>query len=126
MEPTLPTLIPRYKIWIETSDSQGILGDGKWILLKTIQQTGTLTAAVEKLGITYRKTWNNIKKIEKILGFPLLETKRGGSEGGASVLTVQGQMIVKAFDRFHAGFDEKAQQAFMQFLQDMEAVRELK
>lgn len=115
--------IPRYKIWLETPDRKGVMGDGKWMLLKAIQRTGSLTAAVQDLGLTYRKTWNNIKKIEQILGFPLLETSRGGSDGGASVLTAKGRQIVEAFDRFHAGFDEKATEAFANFMKDLEATR---
>jgi molybdate transport system regulatory protein len=73
--------------------------------------------------LTYRKTWNNIKKIEQMLGFPLLETSRGGSDGGASVLTAKGQQIVDAFDKFHASFDQKAQEAFAGFMKDLDSAR---
>ena len=71
-----------YKFWFETTDNKGILGDGKWKLLKLIEQTGSLKLAIEQSGLTYRKTWNNLRKIEKLLGFPILETSRGGAEGG--------------------------------------------
>ena len=69
-----------YKIWLETKDELGILGDGKWLLLKAISETGSLKLAMEKLNLSYRKTWNNLQQIEERLGFPILDTQRGGAE----------------------------------------------
>lgn len=113
-------MIPKYKIWLETPDGKGVLGDGKWLLLKTINETGSLTAAVEELGISYRKTWNNIKRIEQLLGFPLLETSRGGTRKGMSVLTPEARKIVEAFDSFHQKVDGTIKSALDEFLLDLE------
>lgn len=95
----------RYKIWLETSDQTGILGEGKCRLLKAISETGSLKAAMERLSLTYRKTWDNLNRIEQILGFPVIQTTRGGKEKGKTVLTPQGEAIVKAFNRFHDQYD---------------------
>ena len=108
-----------YKIWLETADSEGVLGDGKWILLKMINEKGSLKAAMEELDLSYRKTWNNLRKIEKKLGFPLLDTSRGGADGGSTTLTPDGVRIVKAFDKFHKDFDLFAQQSFEKFIKDL-------
>ncbi|HNV95043.1 MAG TPA: LysR family transcriptional regulator [Bacteroidales bacterium] len=94
-----------FKIWLETNKNDGILGDGKWKLLKTISETGSLNAAMKKLGLTYRKTWDNLNKIEKIFGFQIIERQRGGKTGGKTVLTPQGQAIVDAFNKFHEKYD---------------------
>jgi len=109
-----------YKIWLETKDQLGILGDGKWILLKAIAETGSLKAAMEKLNLTYRKTWNNLQQIEQRLGFPILETTRGGADGGNTCLTEEGKRIVKAFDNFHNEFDVMINQAFDKFKKELE------
>ncbi|HPE85751.1 MAG: LysR family transcriptional regulator [Bacteroidia bacterium] len=106
-----------YKIWIETSDKKGIMGDGKWKILKAIDQQGSLMAATEALGITYRRTWGDLKKIEKMLGFPLLEKTRGGKEGGSTCLTPEGKQLVKAFDHFHHTVDDLMDKEFLK-LQD--------
>ena len=74
-------LKPEYKIWFSSLQGDGILGDGKWKILKQIDECGSLVGACEQLGITYRRTWNDLRKIEKMLGFQLLETVRGGVEG---------------------------------------------
>jgi molybdate transport repressor ModE-like protein len=109
-----------YKIWLETEDNLGVLGDGKWILLKAIDETGSLKNAIDKLGLSYRKTWNNLQQIEERLGFPILETSRGGSEKGNTILTPEGKKIVKAFDRFHNRADKLMQKEFEKFRENLE------
>lgn len=95
----------KYKIWLETDEKAGVLGDGKWRLLKAIDETGCLNDAMKKLGLSYRKTWDNLVKIEETLGFKIVEKQRGGASGGKTVLTKEGKAIVDAFDRFHQKYD---------------------
>ena len=103
-----------YKIWFTDNEDNGILGDGKWKILKAIDETGSLTAACDKLGITYRRTWNDLKTIEQQLGFALLEKSRGGVEGGSTSLTPEGKKLIKAFDDFHEKMDLIMQQHFIE------------
>jgi len=109
-----------YKVWLADQEGHGILGDGKWEILKAIEETGSLTAACKKLNLTYRRTWGNLKKIEQMLGFPLLEKHRGGSDGGASQLSTQGKKLVNAFDAFHQSVDSTIQQAFVTLKEDLQ------
>jgi len=108
----------KYKIWLE-KDGMSILGDGKYLLLKTIEQEGSLIAAIEKLELSYRKTWNRLKDIEKKLGFPLIETTRGGALGGGSVLTPEAKKMINAFDNFHKKIDNKINMAFKEFYNEL-------
>ncbi len=108
-----------YKIWLETSGKVGILGDKKCELLKAINETGSLNDAMKKLGLTYRKTWDNLKKIESELGFPLIKPTRGGAEGGSTVLTLEAKIIIAAFERFHKDYDNIVHQGFMNILNDL-------
>jgi len=96
----LHAIILQHKMWLETADGDGILGDGKWQILKAVDKEGSLTGACQKLGLTYRRTWGDLKKIEQQMGFPLLNKSRGGKEGGMSELSPQGKALVEAFDRF--------------------------
>lgn len=116
---TFKDLMPDYKIWFATADGKGVLGDGKWKILKKIDEAGSLTAACEQLGITYRRTWNDLKKIEKMLGFQLLETERGGADGGSTRLSVHGQKVVIAFDSFHQRMDKLIQEEFQILKKDL-------
>ncbi len=120
MESKYSNINLNYKIWLETQYQLGILGDGKWVLLKAIEETGSLKSAMEKLSLTYRKTWNNLQQIEERLGFPILETTRGGADGGNTCLTEEGKRIVRAFDNFHNEFDVMINQAFDKFKKELE------
>mgnify|MGYP006310155073 CR=1 FL=1 len=94
------------KIWIEKTEGENIFGDGKYKLLKTIDEKGSLNLAIKELNLSYRKTWNKLKKIEDCLGFKIIESIQGGPEGGSSKLTEKGKKIIRAFDEFHAEHDE--------------------
>ncbi|HPT14115.1 MAG TPA: LysR family transcriptional regulator [Bacteroidales bacterium] len=115
-------IIPDYKIWFSTPGGRGILGDGKWKILKKIDECGSLVKACEELGITYRRTWNDLKKIENLLGFELLETTRGGQEGGSSKLTPEGQKLVAAFNRFHQKMDKLMTDEFRKLLDELNEI----
>lgn len=105
-----------YKIWLSTDNDSGIMGDGKWKILKAIQEHGSLKAATESLGITYRRTWGDLKEIEEQLGFPLLEKSRGGKDGGQSLLSSQGLKLVEAFDNLHKEVGDVMEKAFANFI----------
>ena len=91
------------------------MGDGKWQILKAIKELGSLMAATDALGITYRRTWGDLKEIENQLGFPLLEKSRGGKERGGTKLSPEGEKMVAAFDRFHKKADDFMEKSFEEF-----------
>jgi molybdate transport system regulatory protein len=108
-----------YKIWIETDQNKSVFGEGKWELLKAIKETGSLKAAVDKLGIGYRRTWDNLKKIEDTLGYHILEKSRGGADGGQTVLTPEGEKLVAVFEKFHKNFDSIINATFELMLKEL-------
>jgi len=119
MNSKIDNLRLNYKIWLETSNHVGVLGDKKCTLLRTIEETGSLTDAVKKSGLTYRKTWDNLRKIENKLGFHLIKPTRGGPDGGNTVLTPEGKIIIAAFEKFHAEYDSIIQKGFERILSEM-------
>ncbi len=108
-----------FKIWLSTPNGKGIMGDGKWQILKAIEKHGSLRAATKALGLTYRRTWGDLKAIEEEFGFPLLDKSRGGAEGGKTELTPEGKTLVRAFDAFHAKVDLMMDEAFREFRQNL-------
>ena len=115
----IPNIRLHYKIWLADASGKGILGNGKWQMLKLIEEKGSLKAACDQLGYTYRRTWGNIKKIEQLLGFALLEKHRGGAEGGSMSLTHEGKQLVKAFDRLNGTVDSVINKGFEEFLEEL-------
>jgi len=95
-----------YRIWINAEGGESVLDDEKWQLLQAIDANGSLVAAAEKLGISYRKAWGDMRNAEEILGFCLIEKQRGGAHGGTTTLTEEGKRFVKNYEQFHQEFQE--------------------
>ena len=72
----------KYRIWLEDIKENDIVGNGKFNLLFAIRDQGSLIQAAQKMKISYRKAWGNIREIEQQLGFQLVQKERGGKNGG--------------------------------------------
>lgn len=95
-----------YKLWMSSENGDSIIDDDKWQLLIAIQKHGSLMAASDVMKISYRKVWGDLKKIEEILGFSILEKHRGGKDGGVTYLTEEGKRLIKEYIEFRAEFQE--------------------
>jgi molybdate transport repressor ModE-like protein len=65
------------------------------LLLKYIEELGSLSAAAKKLGIPYSRAWQDIARAEAALGLRLVEARRGAA-GGAR-LTEAGAAILRRY-----------------------------
>ena len=88
----------------ETGDA--IIDDDKWQLLIAIQKHGSLKAGSDIMEISYRKAWGDLKKIEEILGFNIIEKHRGGKAGGVTYLTEDGNKLIQNYIEFRAEFQD--------------------
>ena len=123
MKHKLPELRAHYKLWLSLKNGDGILGDGKWRLLKAIEEFGSISKAAINLGISYRKAWGDLKKAEELLGVPVIEKHRGGQSGGNSVITPRGLCLIKAYTRFHNDFENSFQRSFKKFLHEISVMQ---
>ena len=101
-----------FKVWVSSTDFRGAFGDGKWRLLEAIEKEGSLRAAGQKLGISYRKAWGDLRNAEEALGVTLVHRHRGGSKGGGTGLTEQGKKWLMAYGRFRRDMEKGATKAF--------------
>ncbi|MBD3404942.1 MAG: LysR family transcriptional regulator [Candidatus Lokiarchaeota archaeon] len=102
-------LSPNYKLWLE-HDGEYVFGPGAYAILVSIDEEGTITKGAEALGMSYRYAWGVIKKIEKKLGFPLLETFKGGTVGGGgAIVTEKGKQLMEMFVRVKTELDHVIQ-----------------
>jgi len=108
-----------YKFWLQTKDGSSILGQGVIGLLKNIQTEGSIQKAAIKSGISYRKAWGNIKKAEEILQFTIVEKRRGGVNGGQSLLTADGENLLHAFEELKQEFDKSIYDVAKKFFHDL-------
>ena len=109
----------RFKLWLSTKDVEGVFGDGKWRLLKSIDAEGSLKAASESLRISYRKAWGDLKKAQDALSIALVEKQRGGSMGGRTTVTSQGKKWVKAYARFRGDVEKAVEKAYERHIKEL-------
>ncbi|MHA1907489.1 MAG: winged helix-turn-helix domain-containing protein [Candidatus Thorarchaeota archaeon] len=108
----LPNLKPNYKLWLEYN-GEYVFGPGAFALLTSIHETGSITLASKNLKMSYRYAWGVIRKIEKKLDAKLLDSFKGGKEGGGGAkVTEYGLSLMKLYstvnERF-SGFIEDVQ-----------------
>ncbi len=116
----LERLVPRFKLWLEL-DGVTILGKGGALLLRSIEEHGSISQALrslptEDLGAegppSYRFAWGYLKKVEERLGASIVEKRRGHRAGaGGTALTAFGRLLLKRFEELEfllaASFAEK-------------------
>jgi len=71
------------------------------LLLKAIQEKGSILAACRALGIPYSRGWEAIARLERALGLKVIEASRGGvKRGGASLTEVGEKLLEKYFENY--------------------------
>jgi len=98
-----PTM--RMHLWVETKE--GVLfGLGRLQLLRQVERCGSLKAAAESLGMSYRGAWGKIKTTEELIGRKLIE--RATSRRAGYHLTPFGCGIAKDFDKWYQDVESYA------------------
>jgi molybdate transport system regulatory protein len=87
------------KIWLE-HEGKPLIGKGGAEILAAIAKGNSISKAAETLGMSYRYVWNYLKKIEKTIGEPIVETYKGGKAGGGGAkLTETGKNLLAEYTR---------------------------
>jgi molybdate transport system regulatory protein len=93
------TFAPSFKVWLER-ERLHVLGKGGASLLKAISEQGSITKAAKRIGVSYKYAWDRLADIERVLGEPVLKTRRGGKDGGGGAeLTETGKVLLKDYER---------------------------
>jgi len=96
---------PRFNLWLESDDGV-VLSAWRVRLLEAIDESGSIRAAADQLGVPYRRAWQKVHEMEGRSGIRLLETEVGGEGGGGARLTKEARDLVRRFRRFEAGLEE--------------------
>ena len=112
-------LIPKMKLWLNTEESQGVLGGGKFCLLEAIEETGSLSAAADALKISYRKAWGSLKKTEEYLGVKLIDKTRGGTGGGKTTITPAGNKLLTAYAEFNEKMQKHLETTYQETMENL-------
>lgn len=115
LKPSKFEIFLNYKLWLSSVTGEGIIEEDKYKLLKLIDTRGSLKAASDEFGISYRKAWGDLKKAESLLGYELIIRQRGGKSGGQSLLTDKAKKLLEAYDVLHTRMDDAVEQAYEEF-----------
>lgn len=88
----------RAPLLVSVVGKRGELTPALLSLLRSIRDTGSLTAAAEAEGVTYRTAWLRAERANRAWGAPLVARRRGGRGGGGALLTSAGEAVVALAD----------------------------
>jgi molybdate transport system regulatory protein len=88
-------------------EPEGRIGRGKIQLLSHIRETGSISAGGRAMDMSYRRAWLLVDEMNRLFKEPVVESQRGGKQGGGAVLTPFGEALIA---HYHA-MEEKARAA---------------
>jgi molybdenum ABC transporter molybdate-binding protein len=84
------------RVWLERS-GEAVLGPGRLELLESIVRDHSISAAARRMGMSYRKAWLLVQRINQAAGQPVVEAATGGHEGGGARVTSHGLQLLAVF-----------------------------
>ncbi len=97
-------LAAQHKVWLENGE-RFVLGDGGIALFRAVDATGSLRAASDEVGWSYRHALAYVDNAERALGYRLVDRVRGGNDRGGANLTPQGRNLVRRYAAFRVRLD---------------------
>jgi molybdate transport system regulatory protein len=85
------------------------VGADRIALLEALGELGSIRAAAERAGLSYRGAWDAVQALNNLFETPLVLTQAGGSKGGAAELTDAGRAVIATFHRVDAELAQVAQ-----------------
>lgn len=89
-----------YSMSLRLCFEEKAFGPGLSMLLHRIDETGSLQKAAQSMDMAYSKAWKILKNAEASWGIKLAAREIGGRDGGGSVLTKEGRLLLEAYDSF--------------------------
>jgi molybdate transport system regulatory protein len=80
-------------LWLECRGKK-YFGPGPMELLERIESTGSINKAAKQMGMSYKKAWEIINRLNKNANQPLVETQTGGKRGGGSVISSKAKQLI--------------------------------
>jgi molybdate transport system regulatory protein len=75
------------------------VGPGRADLLELIAETGSISEAAKRMGMSYKRAWSLVQALNDGWGAALVETARGGAAQGGAVLSEAGREVLRHYRR---------------------------
>jgi molybdate transport system regulatory protein len=90
----------RRKVWLEYR-GRPVLGEGRYLLLKYLDETKSLKKSAAQLGISYKTAYNYLRRMQLILGRPLIRGVKGGpSAGGSTTILPLAHTLMRRYEEY--------------------------
>jgi len=86
----------KVKCWIEI-EGEKLFGPGPSKLLELIDQEGSISGAAKLMGMSYKKAWDLINKLNEKCSEPVVIRQTGGAKGGGALLTDKGRLLIEQY-----------------------------
>ena len=73
------------------------IGQGKADLLESVLETGSISGAARRQGMSYRKAWLMVDEMNRCFREPVVVATKGGPQGGGAVLTDTGREALSRY-----------------------------
>jgi molybdate transport system regulatory protein len=73
------------------------MGPGKSDLLRAIAETGSISQAARRLGMSYRRAWLLVDTMNRCFREPVVTAAPGGPRGGGARVTDFGHRVLAAY-----------------------------
>jgi molybdate transport system regulatory protein len=91
-------------IWIET-EKGAYLGWGRVALLIKIKEFGSIAEAARSMKMSYRQAWELVKSMNQQANKPLVIALAGGTKGGGTIITEEGENAIKNYSNLMEKFN---------------------
>ncbi|MFY9137860.1 winged helix-turn-helix domain-containing protein [Zwartia sp.] len=89
-------VVAQFRLRIKYSEEIAI-GPGKIAILEAIAETGSISAAGRKLGMSYRRAWLLVDQMNQYFKDPVVHAATGGAQGGGTALTATGTEVIRLY-----------------------------
>jgi molybdate transport system regulatory protein len=89
-------VVAQFRLRIKYGEEIAI-GPGKIAILEAINETGSISAAGRKLGMSYRRAWLLVDQMNQYFKESVVQAATGGAQGGGTTLTPTGIEVVKLY-----------------------------
>ncbi len=91
------------------------MGLGKADLLEAIQETGSISGAGRRQGLSYRKAWLMVNEMNRCFATPVVEAMKGGAKGGGAQVTEVGREALRQYRSLQALAEAAIEQELREF-----------
>jgi molybdate transport system regulatory protein len=94
--PSSNKVVAQFRLRVKYGD-QVAIGPGKIAILEAIAETGSISAAGRKIGMSYRRAWLLVDQMNQYFREPVVVAATGGAQGGGTALTTMGLEVIALY-----------------------------